>query len=210
MVTDGASSPPSGKRAERNRRAIVSAARDVFLRDGFDAGMDGIAAAAGVSKVTVYNHFRSKEELFTAVVSKALDETHAALAEARACLADATDVREALTRIARIIVTEANDPVRLALRNLITGELRRFPQLGHAWLQHGPGRFAAVVGETFGDLTERGRLSVADAELATLQFFGLVLYPHLIVHSLGATLPPDLANRLITDGVEMFLSCYQA
>src|ERR1700761_6150082 len=55
---------PSGDRADRKRQAIVSAARKAFVRDGFEAGMDLIAAEAGVSKVTVYNHFGSKEALF--------------------------------------------------------------------------------------------------------------------------------------------------
>lgn len=65
---------PAGPRAEAKRRAIVTAAREAFLRDGFGVGMDTIAAGAGVSKVTVYNHFGSKEALFTAVVAGALDE----------------------------------------------------------------------------------------------------------------------------------------
>src|SRR6266571_2111397 len=58
---------PTGQRAERKRRAIVAAAREIFLKHGYDAGMDLIAEAAGVSKVTIYNHFGSKEQLFTEV-----------------------------------------------------------------------------------------------------------------------------------------------
>ena len=37
---------PSGDRAERKRRAIVGAAREAFLREGFDVSVDVIAAAA--------------------------------------------------------------------------------------------------------------------------------------------------------------------
>ncbi|MDV9189945.1 TetR/AcrR family transcriptional regulator, partial [Streptomyces sp. SR27] len=75
----GPSSPatpsgPSGPRAARKRQAVLRAARDLFLREGFGVGMDAIAAEAGVSKVTVYNHFGSKEALFTAVVTGAVDE----------------------------------------------------------------------------------------------------------------------------------------
>ncbi|MEV4067626.1 TetR/AcrR family transcriptional regulator [Nonomuraea dietziae] len=207
MARDTSRSPaPSGKRAERNRQAIVAAARDMFVRDGFDTNMDVIAAAAGVSKVTVYNHFRSKEELFTEVIGQAMDEAHATLAEVRAHLVDTEDVREALTRTARAMVEAATDPSRLALRNLVTSELRRFPELGQSYQQRGPGRSAAALGEVFGDLCARGQLAIADMEVAVIQFFGLTVYPHLIVSSIGATLGQDLTDRLIADGVDTFLS----
>ncbi|WP_067472315.1 TetR/AcrR family transcriptional regulator [Actinomadura hibisca] len=210
MARDSSRPPaPSGKRAERSRQAIVGAAREAFVRDGFDTGMDTIAASAGVSKVTVYNHFGSKEELFTEVIGQAMDEAHATLAEVRARLADAGDAREALIRTARVLVEAATDPARLALRNLVTSEMRRFPDLGDSYRRRGPARSAAAFGEVLGDLCERGLLDVPDVEVAVVQFFGLTLYPHLIVSSIGTALAPELTDRLITDGVEMFLLRYQ-
>jgi TetR/AcrR family transcriptional repressor of mexJK operon len=209
-TTSGPSATPTGKRAERSRRAIVTAAREAFLRDGFAVGMDAIAASAGVSKMTVYNHFGSKEELFSAVVADAQDEAiGSAMDEALAGLADAEDVREALTHTARTLVAEVTHPSVLALRNLVTGELRRFPELGRAWHQRGPGPFATTLAKALRNQSEHGRLVIADPELATIQFCGLTLYPHLVANSFGATLPADLADRLITDGVDTFLGRYQ-
>ncbi|MFL6657972.1 MAG: TetR/AcrR family transcriptional regulator, partial [Massilia sp.] len=50
---------------DRKRLAILTAAADQFRTHGFEASsMDKIAALAGVSKRTVYNHFPSKDELF--------------------------------------------------------------------------------------------------------------------------------------------------
>ena len=55
-------------RVERRDR-IVLAAKRVFLDQGFDASsMDDVAAHAGTTKPTVYAHFKSKDELFSAVV----------------------------------------------------------------------------------------------------------------------------------------------
>ena len=51
---------------DRKRMAILAAAAEQFRACGFEAtSVDRIAAAAGVSKRTVYNHFPSKDELFT-------------------------------------------------------------------------------------------------------------------------------------------------
>jgi len=51
---------------DRKRQAILKAAADQFRTYGFDAtSVDRIAVAAGVSKRTIYNHFPSKDELFT-------------------------------------------------------------------------------------------------------------------------------------------------
>jgi len=62
--------PPfrSLSRAERRER-IVWAAKRVLLEKGLDeASMDDVAACAGTTKPTVYAHFKSKDELFNAVV----------------------------------------------------------------------------------------------------------------------------------------------
>jgi len=53
------------------RSAIVQAAISEFRTSGFEiTSMDKIAATAGVSKRTVYNHFPSKEELFAEILHK--------------------------------------------------------------------------------------------------------------------------------------------
>lgn len=59
---------------DRKRQAILAAAAEQFRTCGFDAtSVDRIAAAAGVSKRTVYNHFPSKDELFTETLVQLLE-----------------------------------------------------------------------------------------------------------------------------------------
>jgi TetR/AcrR family transcriptional regulator, regulator of autoinduction and epiphytic fitness len=58
-------SPAPLRLTDRKRLAILEAAAAEFRAHGFEAtSMDKIAANAGVSKRTVYNHFPSKDELF--------------------------------------------------------------------------------------------------------------------------------------------------
>ncbi|MEB0140029.1 MULTISPECIES: TetR/AcrR family transcriptional regulator [unclassified Undibacterium] len=57
------------RQTDRKRAAILQAAIAEFRRNGFAAtSMDQIAATAGVSKRTVYNHFPGKEDLFEAIL----------------------------------------------------------------------------------------------------------------------------------------------
>jgi AcrR family transcriptional regulator len=57
-------------RAER-RRSIVSGAARAFAAGGFDStSMEDIADAAGVTKLIVYRHFESKEELYRSILEQ--------------------------------------------------------------------------------------------------------------------------------------------
>jgi AcrR family transcriptional regulator len=210
MSVDSVRKPPSGPRAELKRQAIVRAARELFLREGFGVGMDAIAAAAGVSKVTVYNHFGSKEALFSAVITSALDEPlGGASADALAALADARDLRAALVEAARgwVRAVRANEDVA-ALRRLVAAEQHRFPELGRAWESHGPeGHHPAVAG-ALRTLADQGRLVVPDLETAVIQLYALLVFPHLVFGTYGTQVDDDLTDRLVVSGVDMFLAHY--
>lgn len=70
MSVDRAVLPASTRRGRHTREALLLAARAVFERDGYaDVRLTDIAAAAGVAHGTFYAHFRSKDEIFLAVVS---------------------------------------------------------------------------------------------------------------------------------------------
>ena len=73
--------------AQRNRDAVLEAARKLFAEHGNDAQMDDIARKAGVGVGTVYRHFPTKDDLLQALIEKrfaALAERAAeAVAEAR-------------------------------------------------------------------------------------------------------------------------------
>ncbi len=211
-ATPAPKQPPSGPRAEAKRRAIVTAARELFLREGFDVNMDAIAAAAGVSKATVYNHFASKETLFIEVVKDSLDAPiSGTLVTSLDRLAEADDLREALTATARdwVHATRANPDV-LALRTIVSRELHRFPELGAAWQQAGPERHHPAVADALRRLVDRGRLDIPDIEVAILQLYSLLPFPHLVFSTYGTTIDDDLTDRLIAGGVDMFLGHYTA
>lgn len=199
----------TGDRAARKREAIIPAARAAFVRDGFDAAVDSIAAEAGVSKVTVYNHYGTKETLFMAVIGEALEGALAEVITGTAQrLAESDDLRAALKWTASAWVTSMTQPDMLALRQLVTSEVRRFPELGTAWREHGPDRARPTLAAAFERLIAAGRLTMPDVDTAILQLYALVLYPHLVHSTYGATLDERTTGKLIDTGVEMFLQYY--
>ncbi|WP_323746238.1 TetR/AcrR family transcriptional regulator [Catenulispora pinisilvae] len=60
------------------RRAVLAAARDLFVSQGVDrVSMDAVAARAQVSKATVYSHFGDKQRLFRAILADAAESLDA-------------------------------------------------------------------------------------------------------------------------------------
>jgi AcrR family transcriptional regulator len=71
---------PTTERGRRMRTRLLDAAREVFERDGFlDARVTDISAAAGVAHGSFYTYFRSKTEVFRALVAGTMDELYASL-----------------------------------------------------------------------------------------------------------------------------------
>jgi AcrR family transcriptional regulator len=70
-------------RSERKKTEILTAARGVFLREGYAAaGMEVVARMAGVSTATLYAYFPSKAKLFEIIVHDAVGRMAAPVREA--------------------------------------------------------------------------------------------------------------------------------
>jgi AcrR family transcriptional regulator len=69
------------RRREMTRRHLLDAAAIVFARDGFHgASLDDVAATAGFTKGAVYSNFKSKDDLFLAVLEDHMNREHEAFA----------------------------------------------------------------------------------------------------------------------------------
>lgn len=81
--------------ASSKREQLINTASELFNREGYHAtGIDRILAESGVAKMTLYKHFKSKDELILAV----LEERHRQVAGRVAQLRAAFQGREALLR----------------------------------------------------------------------------------------------------------------
>lgn len=97
--------------AARNRAAIVGAARELIVASGGDAGMDEIAARAGVAVGTLYRHFPTKGELVAAIMAE-LGAEVVVLLDAAASRVDSGEVAahaEIAALLRRVVVDMADD-----------------------------------------------------------------------------------------------------
>jgi AcrR family transcriptional regulator len=173
--------------------------------------MDEIAAAAGVSKQTVYKHFSDKQRLFSEIVTTTVNEASDPVHDEVRHLQDSGDVGADLRELARRQLGLVMQPRILQLRRLVIGEASRFPELGRIFYERGPGRAIPALATAFERLAARGLLHLDDPLLAAAQFNWLVMSAPLN-HAmlLGDDGPPDPADvdRWAEDGVRMFLAAY--
>lgn len=193
---------------DRKREAIIQAAIAEFRANGFEiTSMDKIAATAGVSKRTVYNHFPSKEELFAEILNQLWARISAE----------------------QSVVYNRDQPLREQLRQMLQAKVQlmadenflTLARVAIAATIHSPERAQNMV-ERMGEREEGltvwiraaqadGRLKPVDPEFAAHQVQGLLktfgFWPQM---SMGrAALDVDMQITVAESALEMFLACYQ-
>ena len=188
--------------------AILEAARRLFTSQGFDAtSMDQIAAAAGVSKLTVYSHFGDKDTLFAAVVKSYCEQQlPASLFEPQ----PEVPLRERLLQVARAFFGMISAPEALAGHRILCSPRMADSPLPRMFWEAGPER----VQSGFADLLRRrvaaGELEIDDVPRASAQFFTLLKgEPHArMVFGCCAGMARREAERHVEATVDMFLRAY--
>lgn len=199
-------------RVERTRKAILAAAADLFLKHGFlGTNMDEVAAAADVSKQTVYAHFGAKEALFLEIVlgmtGQASDEHQQQIAEPGVD----EPVERFLLDFASLQLAIVLTPRLMQLRRLVIAEADRFPELGRALYERGPGRSIDRLAGAFARYRESGRLRADDVRAAASFFNWLVMgapVNDVMLLGDGAIPPAETLKTHAEEAVRIFLAAY--
>jgi AcrR family transcriptional regulator len=194
------------------RRQILEAASRVFCREGFaGASIDTIAAEAGVSRQTIYNHVGDKEGLFAAVVEETTEKANAGLFATLATFPDhPKDLEAELIAFARRLSGDCMCNRQTAeLRKLVEVEGERYPKLFRTWYERGPGRVAAALSARLARLAHAGLLDLDDPDLAARQFISLVMMDIKPMAHLGKIPTPAEVQSAAAAGVKTFLRAYR-
>lgn len=204
---------PGRGRSPGKRRAILDAARTLFLQRGYArTSMDDVATAADVSKQTVYAHFVDKTRLFTDLIMGDIAGSESSDHPLIETMPDSDHVERDLRDFARAHLADVMQPELLRMRRMLIGEAESFPELAKTWYEAGPMRSCAVFAKWFEALDGRGRLHVPDAMLAAQHFNWLVLsIPLNAAMSLpieGPLFTRRELNHYADAGVRVFLAAY--
>ena len=194
-----------GRRSDPSKdEAIIEAASAMFSERGYSVSIDEIAAAAGVSKQTIYARYNSKDDLLAAVVHRTAEELVGPLS------IGGDSPESALIRFGERFVEVVFAPPKIAMQRLLIAEAGSFPELAERYYESGPkyvrDRLAAYLARASDD----GKLERLDAEEAATQFLGLIIGSDHMSALMGVAKPHDESIRRarVRTAVNAFLKIY--
>lgn len=188
------------------RQAIVEAAARSFFDVGYAAtSIEQVAADAGVSKVTIYNHFIDKRGLFTASVERECEKIRGAF-----CLDGMAvgDLRQRLTALGEAMMVFLSRDEMIQFERRIAAETEHEPEIGRTFLAAGPSRMKAAFTLLLKAMDAAGELDIADHELAAEQFVSMCKGMGDLERRFGALPDPTRDRQRINGAVEVFMRAY--
>jgi len=209
MLATMDATPPTAENRSPKPRAILDAAGELFLAQGFAAvSMDAVARQAGVSKATVYAYFPGKDALFAAMVAERCDRM-AADASALAGHDDAPT--PALRRLGKAMLGCLVAPPTIAMHRVVLAEASRVPELAEAFYVAGPAAARARLAHWIAEEQRLGRLRADADPMVAGEHLCALLRGDLWLHAgLGVPPPPDeeAMERAATAVANVFLRAY--
>ncbi|MFD9981777.1 TetR/AcrR family transcriptional regulator [Streptomyces massasporeus] len=197
----------------QKRAAILTAARELFLSDGFDrTSVDAVAARAGVSKRTVYDYFGDKQTLLQAVVDgvgeSLVSTIRRILDDTLTDPTEAIDLEDVLVTFSMRIATDMLGSAEYAtLQRLVRTQFGHLPNGGENSMADAPDE---ALAERFAAFAAAGLLDVPDARLAADQFIALTFGVALNRYGSANAAEDTRVRPLVVEGVRTFLRAYRA
>jgi TetR/AcrR family transcriptional regulator, mexJK operon transcriptional repressor len=191
------------------QQQILVGARQAFAELGYErTSVDLIAARAGVSKATLYNHFEDKKALFVACFSEEADEMRERLL---AVLREPEgDLEPALQRIGEQLVTFILSRTVSCLYRQTIAEVARFPEIGRTLFERGPKVTHDALASYLRRWDEKGVLRIDDARSAAVQFVALCRGDLVQRSQLGLQCGPDEVRETVARAVRTFVRAHRA
>lgn len=192
-------------KTDARREAIVEIATELFREVGYErASMATIAARAGGSKATLYNYFKSKEELFAAAMIDAIEDQGQGLIDVLDAADD--DIESVLLRFGEAFLRLVTAPDALAINRTAVAEGAN-STLGATLYELGPKRAWGEVARYIRELQERGRIRSGDPYVVASHLRGMLEAGVVEPLLWGATIEHEPAAATKA-AVEAFLRAY--
>jgi len=191
---------------ERMRR-VLEAATEQFIEHGFArASVEAIAKQSGVSKVTIYSYFPTKEALFEATVDGYTDVVFDSLPPGTL---DPNNPETTLTMIGTsfLRLTRSDDVV--GTFRMMFAAATEHPEACKAFYRQGPVKLLQQVADYLRTANESGSLSVSSPDEAADQFLSLFHGAAHIRAMLGLGKPTAIEDAdLVRANVALFMRAF--
>ena len=201
--------PPDPAKVE----AILDTGWAMLLARGYEAtSIEAIAAEAGVSRVTVYKHFPDKGALLREAVLRATRRIEAEQAAGEGAAPDGAPLAARLERFGIGLMTFLVSPTAVAFYGVLSGELRRHPDIAQAFYELGPARTLRNLAAILADGAARGEIAPLPspdraAEMLIGVWQGFSNY-RLALGLPGAERDRTALEGQVREGVAMFLRAH--
>lgn len=158
------------KLALTKRDSIIEAAGTLFTLHGYvNVNMEHIAKTAGVSKQTVYSHFKSKQNLFTAAIDCKCDELELALDKIKPNMNCRDYLSHACAHLATILTS--SDSIEI-FRVCITEA--KHSEVGELFWHAGPEKVRAHLKSYLDEQNQLGILKIENTDYACSQLISMI------------------------------------
>lgn len=164
MNLEAVISPAGRTKSDKKRCQILESAARLFLASGFErTSMDAVAQESGVSKQTVYSHFKNKDLLYNAVIEFKCDSYQIDAQHFTDCDLPLLTLLEAF--IDRMI-SLLQDPEVISMYASVIGESRVNSHIAQLFYDAGPKRSMDLLTHLFQDHPEAKLSELSAKELA--------------------------------------------
>jgi TetR/AcrR family transcriptional repressor of mexJK operon len=172
--------------------------------------MEAVAAAAGVSKMTVYGHFQDKAALFGVVVRAMSDQMVGALTSLDES-AVKPDLERMLVAFGTALLGLILSPRIVMMSHVLMGMLLKDRALAESFYAAGPGNMHAALARFLADAAARGDVAIDEAQAAADDLISLWEgdMPKRLALGLVAPLTPADIDARVRRGTKVFLRAYR-
>ena len=194
----------------RKQEQVINAARDLFLKHGFEgATMNMIAAQAAVSKATLYAYYPTKEQVFVAVIQREVTELRATILSASQD--DALPIRDKLLEVGNTVICAATMPDHVFFFRAIIAATLRFPELGRIINHDFREPLHDSVAQMLAHATQQGELRCDDPRFAAHTFLSIIRGDFAMTALFDASAARQLSANIqahIEANVDVFLRAF--
>lgn len=189
---------------------VLEAAKTQFLQQGFGAtSMESIAKASGVSKMTIYNYFPSKEALFESCIASRTDQVFH-LSKLYSTGQSLPQPDQILQQIATQFVALMRDDEVLAMHRVMISSAGQHPEICQSFFAQGCLRLNQQISAYLELAHQTGVLQVSNPQRAADQFLSLCLGRQHLQGLLMLGTPTHAEDAaMIADNIAMFLAVYR-